>query len=229
MRNTRRGTSLWRVALLLLLVSNDATSSSNLVLDPTSRPDIRDGSTRPEQQHGSSSTSSGLDESHSLAGCSESEGSNNPIGSKCPNGAAGTLPSIKQSAAARVRDTLSEDTAPDEDSNVAADFANHFATAATSDSPPLPPPAPTTRAQRAHSRISGVLVLNLKDAPLAKLLMTTLRACGGMDIFRDFFVVVPGGELLRIESILQHNIVDDNSNGKIFRQGGVRAYIHYVV
>lgn len=63
-----------------------------------------------------------------------------------------------------------------------------------------------------------MLVLTLKDAPLAKLLMTTLRACGGMDIFRDFFVVVPGGELSQIESILQHDIIDDKrSNGKILK------------
>lgn len=218
MRKTRRGTRLWLVALLvvLLLCSHDATSSSNLSLNTASRSDLHDSSTRPEQQHSSGSAANDIDENYASADCSESKGSINPIGSTCPNGVPPrTLPF--KPAAARVRDTVSEDAAPDEGISVAADHANRLAKTKASGSPTLPPPAPTTTVQRRHSRISAVLVLNLRDAPLAKLLMATLRACGGMNIFRDFFVVVPGGELPQIESILQHNVVDDNnSNGKLF-------------
>lgn len=61
--------------------------------------------------------------------------------------------------------------------------------------------APRTLAMT-HSRISAVLVLTLKDAHLATLLLGTLRACGAMDMFRELFVVVPSQELTLIEAIL---------------------------
>lgn len=214
MRKARRRNSRSLVSLLLLL-SNEATCSSSLILD-TSRQALHDGDTKPEQQHCSGSSPSDWDESFSSMGCSESMGRNNPIGSKGPNGAAGTVQSFTHSAAARVRDTLSDDAIPGIDPSAAADTTNHLEIASTPGSPTLSPPSTTTTAQHAHSKISAVLVLNLQDAPLAKLLMTSLRACGGMDIFRDFFVVVPSEELPQIESILQHHTVDDNSNGKSF-------------
>ena len=220
MRKTRRGTRLWLVALLLLLLlcSHEATSSSNLSLNTASRSDLHDSSTRREQQHSSGSAANGIDENYASADCSESKGSINPIGSTCPNGVPPRTFPFKP-AAARVRGTLSEDAVPDEDISVAADHSNRLAKTKASGSPTLPPPAPTMTAQRWHSRISAVLVLNLRDTPLAKLLMATLRACGGMDIFRDVFVVVPGGELPQIESILQHDVVDDNnSNGELIFQ-----------
>jgi len=72
------------------------------------------------------------------------------------------------------------------------------------------PPGPTK--QHADRQISAVLVVNLKDAHLAALLMTTLRECGAMDVFREFFVVVPGGELAQIDAILRNS----TRSGKFF-------------
>eukprot|EP00903_Cladosiphon_okamuranus_P020406 g18726.t1 len=168
-----------------------------------------DGSAWSEQQHGSGSPASDWGESFSSVDCSEGEGRNYPLGSECPNGAAGTLPSAKQPMAVGVRDT---EYVPDGDPRMADDGTSHFAIASASSLPTLWPPPPAATVQGAHSRISAVLVLNLNDAPLAKLLMATLRECGGIDIFRDFFVVVPGEELSRIESILLHDSVDDSNN-----------------
>ena len=50
--------------------------------------------------------------------------------------------------------------------------------------------------------ISAVLLLTLDDANRARLLMKTLRTCGALDLFHDFFVVVRGRELARIRDVL---------------------------
>ena len=71
--------------------------------------------------------------------------------------------------------------------------------ASLSQPPSSPPPS--------HGGVSAVLLVTLEDAHRATLLMSSLRACGAMDIFRDFFVVVPGGvgggDISRIETIFR--------------------------
>lgn len=51
--------------------------------------------------------------------------------------------------------------------------------------------------------ISAVLLVTLVDVSRARLLMTTLQACGAFDLFHDFFVVMPGPELTQIQEELQ--------------------------
>lgn len=178
-------------------------SSGRGGLDTGSRQDLHDGSSRPDQQDGSRGSVSSRDELYySSIGCFKNDGRDTDIGSKCPNGAAGVPLSAEQSEAVRLRDEPSENGITDTDLRVAA-------TVSTSS-----PPPPTV--EHKDSGVSAVLVLNLKDAHLATLLLTTLRACGGMDIFRDFFVVVPGRELSQIEAVLLQTNVD-SSNGKFFK------------
>lgn len=199
--------------MMFLPFSNDATPSSDVVLDTSSRPVLHDGSNRPEQQHGSGCADTDRDEPFFSVGHFKSDGRDKDIGTKRPEGADGMLSPVKQSEAAMPpRDTLIEDANADMGLRVAADVANNLATAST----PSSPSSPLTM-QYAHGGISAVLVLNLKDTHLATLLMTTLRACGAMEIFRDFFVIVPTEEISEIEAILRHSIVDNSSNGKLFR------------
>ena len=73
------------------------------------------------------------------------------------------------------------------------------------------PSPPTATVQHAQSRVSAVLVLTVKDAHVATLLLGTLRACGAMDLFRELFVVVPSGELAQIEAILLNNDRDTST------------------
>lgn len=131
--------------------------------------------------------------------------------SKCPNSALPAVPTIEQSAVAGV--ASSEDTVRSTTNYRAAavDMSNTLELASAATSPDLPPPPPPPVRTVHNSRISAVLVLTLKDAHLATLLMTTLRACGAMEVFRDFFVVVPGDELVQIEAILGTKA---NGNGK---------------
>lgn len=80
-----------------------------------------------------------------------------------------------------------------------------------SDSGATPPRTPPTAGS---SRVSAVLVLTLKDARLSTLLITTLRACGAMALFRDFFVVVPGAELAQIEAVICNRVGNDSIGEK---------------
>lgn len=65
-------------------------------------------------------------------------------------------------------------------------------------------PAPDALPSSSKSTaISAVLLVTLVDVSRARLLVTTLQACGALDLFHDFFVVVPGPELTQIREEFQ--------------------------
>lgn len=78
--------------------------------------------------------------------------------------------------------------------------------------------AQPTQSSPGHSgQISAVLVVTLTDVDLALLLLETLKARGAMEIFGDFFMVVPSAELERIEAILRQAsfITENDSKGVV--------------
>lgn len=215
-RNTARYQPKLLVTLLLLLPlggansANDAKGKSDTVVDASSglpRHGSRSRHTRHRDDPSAARRDGDLlvdNGSFSSMRCFEGGGS------KCPNAAGAVLPNTKQSAAASVdsREAVISDVNP----QAMVDTSNKLASASTASSPG-PPPPPPPQVQIVHSEISAVLVLTLKDAHIATLLMTTLRACGAMEVFRDFFVVVPGDELAQIEAILRTN---NNGNGNLY-------------
>lgn len=66
-------------------------------------------------------------------------------------------------------------------------------------------PRPPLGQAPSSSSLSAVLVVTLEDAHLAALMLATLRACGAMDIFQDFFIVGRGQELAQVEAILTYD------------------------
>lgn len=134
-------------------------------------------------------------------------------GIKCPNGADTEVTAVRQSATAGIASHGDVTNVANYRAIRAIDISNTAeASAATVTSSVAPPPPPPPVQTVLNSRISAVLVLTLKDAQLATLLMTSLRACGALTLFRDLFVVVPGDELAQIEAIL---VATNNGNGKI--------------
>ncbi len=139
--------------------------------------------------------------SHSAGGCVDGDDL------MCSNVSGSVLPSVcKLSATERFAvEESGEYDLPRSANEPRAD--QNFAPLATAPSPGAPPTLAMT-----HSRISAVLVLTLKDAHLATLLLETLRACGAMDIFRELFVVVPSQELDLIEAILSNKYYNTTSS-----------------
>lgn len=106
--------------------------------------------------------------------------------------------------------------ASDDAGNTAATTAAIPSSTAPSDSGATPP---LTSQTARNSRVSAVLVLTLKDARLATLLITTLQACGAMALFRDFFVVVPGAELAQIEATICNSVGNGRMGEKFTGRG----------
>lgn len=50
-------------------------------------------------------------------------------------------------------------------------------------------------------RLSAVLLVTLEDAHRAMVLLATLQACGAMDLFQDFFVIVRSQEIARFNEM----------------------------
>lgn len=206
--------------LLFRANSNDVEGNSNTGSDQ-------------DRYYGSSSIRKNRQSDDSVAAADDDEEllvGNGPVlsmecfkgsGSKCPNGADTEVTAIKQSATAAGGVASHEDVTNTANNRArrALDIGNtaavaSAATASSSVTPPQPPLPVQTVRNNSYSRISAVLVLTLKDAQLATLLMTSLRACGALGIFRDLFVVVPGDELAQIEAILG-TTNNNNGNGEI--------------